>query len=341
MLNRLLQRSHPKKQENWRPFSSNSFFLVLPFRGIYSFCLIILVTTLVMWGCKNGSDTNKDNTGDVTIKTPVTAVTMGIGSMQKNDWVNATSTYLNNSVIKSTITGYVISSSLYPGQYVSAGQLLFTLQTKEAKILANQLPDSLKFNGKIKIKAPLSGFINQLDHQQGDYIQDGEQLCTIASRNSFAFIMQVPFDLINNVKLHTPVKLQLPNNRIIVGNVISEMPSMDSVSQTQAYLIRVDPSLHLPQNMIARVEIVSQLVQNAQIVPKEAVLSDESESEFWVMKMINDTTAVKVNVEKGIEDTQNVQILSPLFPPGTRLLNSGNYGLPDTAIVILGKSSTP
>jgi len=292
------------------------------------------------WGCQSGSDTNTANSNDI-VKTPATAVTIGVGSMQKDDWVNATSVYLNNSVVKSTINGYVIGSSLYPGEYVSAGQVLFTLQTKEASILADQLPDSLKFNGKIKIKAPLSGFINQLNHQQGDYVQDGEQLCTIASRNSFAFIMQVPFDLINNIKLHAPVTLQLPDNRMITGNVISEMPSVDSLSQTQAYLIRVDPSLHLPQNMIAKVKIVSQLAQNTQVVPKEAVLSDESESEFWVMKLINDSTAVKVNVKKGIEDSQHVQILSPRFSPGTRLLNSGNYGLPDTAIVILGKPSAP
>jgi len=295
---------------------------------------------LLALGCHNGSDTNTDSSSHI-MKTPATAIVIGTGSMQKDNWVNATSTYLNNSVVASTITGYITSSSLYPGQYVSAGQVLFTLQTKEASILAGQLPDSLKFNGKIKIKAPLTGFISQLNHQQRDYVQDGEQLCTIASRSSFAFIMQVPFDLINDVKLRAPVTIQLPDNRMITGNVISAMPSMDSLSQTQAYLIRVDSSLHLPQNLIAKVKIISESIQNAQVVPKEAMLSDESESKFWVMKMIDDSTAVKVNVKKGIEDGQHVQILYPQFPPGTRLLNSGNYGLPDTANVILGKSSTP
>lgn len=302
--------------------------------------LIVCATALLVSGCHDGSIINAGNSNDI-VKTPATAVVIGTGSMQIDNWVNATSTYLNNSVVASTITGYVIHSSLYPGEYISAGQVLFTLQTKEASILADQLPDSLKFNGKIKIKAPLTGYISQLNHQQGDYVQDGEQLCTIAGRSSFAFIMQVPFDLIHDVKLHAPVTIRLPDNRMITGNVVSEMPSMDSLSQTQAYLIRVDASLHLPQNLIAKVKVISQSIQNAQIVPKEAVLSDESEREFWVMKMIDDSTAVRVNVTKGIEDSLHVQILSPRFPPGTRLLNSGNYGLPDTAIVILGKASTP
>jgi multidrug efflux pump subunit AcrA (membrane-fusion protein) len=295
---------------------------------------------MLAWGCHSGSDTSTDGGSDV-VKTPATAVTVGVASLQEDQWVNATSTFLNSSVVASTITGYVTRSSLYPGQYVSAGQVLFTLQTREASILADQLPDSLKFNGKIKIKAPLTGFIAQLNHQQGDYVQQGEQLCVIASASSFAFIMQVPFDLVGDVRLHAPVTLQLPDSRVITGRVISEMPSMDSVSQTQAYLIRVDPSLRLPQNMIARVKIIRQSVQNAQVVPKETVLSDETESQFWVMKVINDSTAVKIKVQKGVEDSRNVQILSPRFAPGTRLLNAGNYGLPDTAMVILGKSSTP
>lgn len=324
----------------FRPISFTGRSIVQPLCRMYFWGLIISATVLLSTGCKNESDASSDNNIDM-VKTPATAVTVGIASMQIDEWVNATSTYLNNSVVKSTINGYVINSSLYPGEYVSAGQVLYSLQTKEARILADQLPDSLKFNGKIRIKAPLSGYISQLNHLQGDYVQDGEQLCTIASRSSFAFIMQVPFGLINHIKLHAPVTVQLPDNRMITGEVISEMPSMDSLSQTEAYLIKVDPSLHLPQNMIAKVKIVSQLSPDAQVVPKEAVLSDESESEFWVMKVINDSTAVKINVKKGIEDVRNVQILSPQFPPGTRLLNSGNYGLPDTAMVILGKSSTP
>jgi hypothetical protein len=63
------------------------------------------------------------------------------------------------------------------------------------------------------------------------------------------------------------------------------------------------------------------------------VLSDETENNFWVMKMIDSVTAVKIPVKKGLSTQDRVEILSPVFSPSDRILVSGNYGLPDTAKV--------
>ena len=60
-------------------------------------------------------------------------------------------------------------------------------------------------------------------------------------------------------------------------------------------------SHNIPQNLVAKVKIVKVSKTAAATLPKNSVLSDETQSEFWVMKMINDTTAVKVPVKKGIE----------------------------------------
>ena len=54
---------------------------------------------------------------------------------------------------------------------------------------------------------------------------------------------------------------------------------------------------------------------------------------FWVMKLINDSTAVKVPVITGISDNGYVQIKMPLFKDTDLFLTSGNYGLGDTANV--------
>ena len=55
------------------------------------------------------------------------------------------------------------------------------------------------------------------------------------------------------------------------------------------------------------------------------------------MKMINDTVAVKVLVKKGIETADKVEIIEPALQLKERFLATGNYGLPDTAKVILKK----
>jgi hypothetical protein len=55
------------------------------------------------------------------------------------------------------------------------------------------------------------------------------------------------------------------------------------------------------------------------------------------MKMINDSTAVKIPVKTGIEKGDTVQIISPHFLPEDKILSGGNYGLPDTALVTVNK----
>jgi uncharacterized NAD(P)/FAD-binding protein YdhS len=88
---------------------------------------------------------------------------------------------------------------------------------------------------------------------------------------------------------------------------------------------------NLPANLIAKVKVVKTAKANAVSLPKQSVLSDETQSDFWVMKLIDDSTAVKVPVKKGIEANDRVEILSPEFSNTDKFLLTGNYGLADTA----------
>jgi hypothetical protein len=54
---------------------------------------------------------------------------------------------------------------------------------------------------------------------------------------------------------------------------------------------------------------------------------------FWVMKLVNDSTAVKINVTVGLKNNETIEILEPIFASGDRILSKGNYGLADTALV--------
>lgn len=70
------------------------------------------------------------------------------------------------------------------------------------------------------------------------------------------------------------------------------MPTVDPVSQTVKVLLKVPHSDNIPENLIGTVSF-SKSTAFGLTVPKMAVLSDETQSSFWVMKMLNDTTAVK------------------------------------------------
>jgi len=300
------------------------------------YCGLYILTFLFV-ACGNKQEpAEASKTDSVDARTPVTVTMVGHDAINDSIELNAVSAFLQKSYVKANANGYLQSSDVYPGKYVEVGQPLFSLKTKEAQIIGNSirvLDSTLKFTGVNQIKANQHGYITQLNHQSGDYVQDGEQLAVISDRNSFVFLLDLPYELRPYVLNKGIVSLQLPDGERLTGRIGEVMPTVDSASQTQNVVIRVSPPHAIPENLIAKVHIEKLSHTGAQSLPKAAVLTNDTEDEFWVMKLIDSATAVKVSVKKGIETKDRVEILSPAFTPSDRILVSGNYGLPDTAKV--------
>jgi multidrug efflux pump subunit AcrA (membrane-fusion protein) len=299
----------------------------------FSICLLLFAM-----GCRQQAAAPETET--LQAGTPVVVAPVTMISINDSIELNATSSFLQNNFVKASSTGYVRSVNTRPGEYVASGKLLFTIETKESSVIGHSitsLDSSFKFNGLINIKATGHGYLTQLNHQQGDYVQDGEQLAIISDMNSFVFLLNLPYELKPLVRNGQQVALLLPDGTRLRGIISSAMPTVDSLSQTQTLVIKVNSSAPIPQNLVAKVHIGRTNKANAQTIPKSAVLSDEAQTNFWVMKMINDSTAVKIEVKKGFEGKDRFEILEPIFSAKDRILVSGNYGLPDTAKVIIAQ----
>jgi multidrug efflux pump subunit AcrA (membrane-fusion protein) len=285
--------------------------------------------------CACHSNEKPADDADVKAQTPVTVTTIDQSSLADYIEVNATSVFQQKNYVKSNANGYIQLANAQPGHFVNKGQLLFTIKTKEAQAIGNTinaLDTTLKFSGVNKIKAAGPGYISQLNHQAGDYVQDGEALATISDRSSFVFVMQLPYELRSYVRSGQDIQLTLPGGQKLDGRVASFMPSVDTVAQTQGVVIKVN-SEQIPENLVAKARIIKSEKSNTASLPKSALLANETQTEFWVMKLINATTAVKIPVTKGIESGDRVEILSPKFSAQDKIVVSGNYGLADTAKV--------
>lgn len=273
---------------------------------------------------------------EVDARTPVTVTTPETGPLEEYLDLNATSVFQLKNFVRSNANGYLQAVNARPGAFVQRGQVLFVVKTKEAENLGDaltELDSSLHFSGLSSIRATASGYVTQLNYQPGDYVQDGEQLAIIADRSSFAFLLDLPFELRPYLAGNRRVQLLLPDSTKLSGTVASSLPTVDPVAQTQSILIRVSGGRNLPENLIATVRLLKSARRNAVSLPKAAVLTDETQSEFWVMQMQGDSVAIKIPVRRGLETTERVEILSPLLRPDARILLTGNYGLPDTARV--------
>jgi hypothetical protein len=127
----------------------------------------------------------------------------------------------------------------------------------------------------------------------------------------------------------------LPDSTRLAGTVQAPLASV-SPGQSEIYLVKPDqPPGVIPENLIVQVRLTQTKQPNAQTLPATCVLADETLHDFWVMKLVNDSTAVKVPVTLGVQNPDEIEIKSPIFGPNDRILSTGNYGLADTAKVKL------
>jgi hypothetical protein len=147
----------------------------------------------------------------------------------------------------------------------------------------------------------------------------------------------VPYTEISSIQLNNDCSIELPEGKSIRGVIIKRIPSVDPAAQTQTFLVDVPANLSLPENLNVSVKIPLKKFKNSIVLPKSAVMSSDVLDEFWIMKLINDSTAVKVKINKGIEDGDIVQILSPALSVKDKIVLAGAYGLPDTANIKIGK----
>ncbi|MES2332741.1 MAG: HlyD family efflux transporter periplasmic adaptor subunit [Bacteroidota bacterium] len=302
----------------------------------------VFILLLVFVACKPGDKKETAHEEEKTEEgaTPVTLTTPVTGNMGDSIELNAVSSYRLKTFVKSSANGYLQLVNAELGRYVTRGQELFVVRTKESQSLGNtitKLDTSLHFDGSIHIKSPGTGFITQLNYRSGDYVQDGEQLLTITDTKSFVFILSLPYELRPYLASNKNLQLTLPDKTTLNGVIEMAMPTVDSVSQTQNFVISVNTDRQIPENLIAKVRIVKQSRTNTVSLLKSAVLTDEVQSQFWIMKMIDSVTAVKVPVIKGLESADKVEILSPRLYPTDKILLTGNYGLGDTAKVTVIK----
>jgi len=159
------------------------------------FYLISISVSLLSCKGKDATAT-KESQPESIVKTDV-MVAFPTDTIQLSNPVtlNATATYLLKSDAKANSTGYITNMTVRLGDRVSRGSVLFGLQTKEARALGNtinKLDKSFRFNGTTTVVSPATGYVVMLNHQIGDYVQDGEILATVTDASSFGFVVDVP-----------------------------------------------------------------------------------------------------------------------------------------------------
>ncbi len=291
--------------------------------------IIFISILLIINGCKNSITKGNDF---VNTKTDVKIVKPIIKNLKIYDTYQGISKYLNTSAIKSPVSGVIQKVNISVGQEVHKNEVLFKIKPKELAALENANLDKGLINiSPIKISAHQLNFITAVNFQDGDYIQEGDILATNVKKNSMVIITYVPFDI--KIKLNSFCEIELPNGMKIKGIFKRKLAQTDLFTQKQPYVVYPLTKQFFAENINLTIQKLNREIKTGLFVPKKAIYTNEEQTKFWIMKLINDTTAIKIPIGIGFQNDSIIQLLNTPLNKSSKIISDGGYGLADTAFV--------
>ncbi len=298
--------------------------------------ILTAVGLLIVSSCMNKQAEQAD---DLIVPRAAVSVTKPVlGGIDNRLILNGKTVLYKKNQEPAPISGYVTAVHIQFGDRVKAGQVLFEMETPESKALEQSGSENASITdfGKIKVRASSPGIVSEPPvYGTGAFVSEGTVLCTIADLNNMLVRVNVPFEYHQIIKQGGDCLLQLPDHTQYPGKVITVQPFIEESSQTQEVLVKPSGTPAWPENMNLTVSFLKDHREGSLLLPKKALLTNETQDEFWVMKLLNDSLAVKVPVETGIMNDSLIEIISGRIGIDDTIILEGGYGLEDSSLVTI------
>lgn len=302
-----------------------------------NYLIIIFTITASVVACKQKEKGAED--APEPIKTKVTIVQPVKQSLTDFLDLNGNTIFQKKVSVRANIAGYIIAIPWKAGDRISSGTLFCTIKTKEQDALKNidQREPSLKqFQQPIKITTSAAGFITAVNYIPGDFVNEGDILATITIPSSMVLSVNVPYEYHAYVYNGRSCQVVLPDGKKINTLITLSIPVIDAASQTQQFFIHLPADQQLPENMNLLVRIPMKQKANALCLPLTAIQTNETQDEFWVMKLTDDSLAVRVPITVGSQNDSLKEVVSGI-DINDKIIVKGGYGLADSALVSIEK----
>ncbi|MBS2100966.1 efflux RND transporter periplasmic adaptor subunit [Carboxylicivirga linearis] len=236
--------------------------------------------------------------------------------------------------IRAKSSGIICSSFVQPGEYVKENQPLFIIKSRESEVLRSSFHgDEVLSQIADTIYSSFEGIIDQVLIQSGDYVQEGDVLAKSVTKESLHVVVSVPVEEDINKIQNNSCSIILPDNRIVCGTIKTMLPIANYNDQTNQFLIYPESEQRWPENVHVKVRIKDKEINKGIFVPVSSVYSNEELTKYWILRVIKDSVAVKVPIQKGIEIDSLIQIISDNISLSDDIVLEGGYGLSDSSYV--------
>ena len=188
-----------------------------------------------------------------------------------------------------------------------------------------------------EIRSPISGVVTDRPLFAGETAAAGTPLVTVMDTSALIAKLHIAQMQAQQLSIGATAKLTVPGIADPVPATVSLVsPALDTGSTTVEVWLRVENSKGtLKAGTPVHASITGRTISNALIVPAEAIQTSPDGNGKFVMIIAADSTAHKKAVTLGVQNSEDVQILSGVTAPDT-VISTGAYGLDDNTKVKIG-----
>ena len=220
---------------------------------------------------------------------------------------------------KASLENAIVSQEVYD-------QALSAFESAKAQLAGNEIQ-----LGYTRITAPFDGLIIQRAVKFGETVTAGQQLFRISDFDPLLCVIGVPERDLARLSIGQPALLQVeafPGEQFR-GRVLRISPVVDAATGTIRVTLEVNRQGRLSPGMFAGVRLVTDVREDALIMPKRALSLESLADSVFV---VEDGAAYRRNVTLGYEEDDRVEVTSGL-DRGDRVIVVGQDGLTDATPV--------
>lgn len=204
----------------------------------------------------------------------------------------------------------------------------FTSAEADLRYVQRQLDDT-------RIKAPVAGIVASRSIEVGEMVNPGKVIANIVDLSSMKVKLSIPEEEIAKVRVNQPAKVRvdMAGGEELPGKVMSVSAKTESpTGHTYAVEVVVTPAKGsvVKAGMFARVEITVASIEEAVVLPREVLTSEDGNSA--TLYVAEGDIARRRSVILGVRTGEQVQIVSGLSP-GELVVSFGQKKLKDGATI--------
>ncbi len=225
----------------------------------------------------------------------------------------------NRSVLSSRIPGRVVSIEAFEGDYVSEGQILATVESRQ---LGNPPP-------KIELRAPQKGLVVDSHVRLGQPVEPDNELLDISDRSQMWAVAKIPEQEAAQVDVGSQAHIRIPalGGEVIEATLYRFGVDADrQAGAVEGIFVLENPEQRLRPGMRAEFSIVLEKRENVMTIPREAVQGDPSSRVVFVRDFEIPTGFLRAPVVLGEQNDSFVEVVAGLFP-GDEVVTRGSYSL--------------